>query len=439
MKPAWRRAFQLWISLLVTGWTLSTTPLLGEPVPLKRVVELALAHGTAMAAATADERRALASYNEAHNQYLPQMAVGSGLGASWGFPLSLEGSAPSLFNLNSQAALLNPALREFTRAAKTDWQAAGSQTQDQRAQTIQDTVLAYLELNQWESMLGHLQQEQAEATTMEEIVNQRLQAGVEGPQALDQARLSVARVRYRTAQAQGSIDVLRNRLAQLTGLPAASIETTTDSIPTLPEVKQEDDLAGKAAQSSPAVRSAEERATAQDFRARGEHRALLPTFDFAAQYAVLATFNHYDQYFQPNSFRRNNATVGVVIRFPFLNFSQRARAQAADAEAVKAHKDAESAKERVSDETLRLQRSVQQLAAAQEVSRLEYQLAEGGAAAAQVKLDAGTANLHDLDDARNQANEHYYSLQNASFELERSRIALLRATGDLEGWLGISK
>jgi outer membrane protein TolC len=93
----------------------------------------------------------------------------------------------------------------------------------------------------------------------------------------------------------------------------------------------------------------------------------------------------------------------------------------------------------VSEETLRLQRSVQQLAAAQDVASLEYQISQSDLDALQVKVDAGTANLHDLDDARNQSNERYHALQNADFELERARIALLRATGDLEAWVGISK
>jgi outer membrane protein TolC len=439
MKPALRCRFRVWIPSLVSLLLLSAGPLLAEPLPLKRAVELALGHSAATGAAAADEQHAFASYREAHNQYLPQLSIGSGLGASWGFPLSLEGLAPSLFNVNSQSSIFNPALREFVRAAKTEWQAAEYQTKDQRNQTIQDTVLAYIELNKWESMLDTLRQEQADAAKMENMVKQRVDAGVDNQQDLSQARLSSARVRYRIAEANGSIDVLRTRLAQLTGVPAASIETVADSIPALPEVSQADDLAAKSVQANPAVQAAETRAVAEDYRARGEHKSMWPTFDFAAQYATLARYNNYDQYFQPNSFRRNNATVGVVIRFPFLNLSQHAHAQAADAEAIRAHKDAESAKNRVSEETLRLQRSVEQLAAAQEVASLEYQVAQGGMEAVQVKLDSGTATLHDLDDARSQSNERYYALQSANFELERAHVALLRSTGDLGTWLGISK
>src|SRR6476646_7234967 len=141
--------------------------LAAEPLPLKRAVELALAHSTTAASANADQQRVFASYREARNQYIPQLIVGSGLGKSWGFPLSLEGSAPSILNLNSQSAIYNPALREFVRGAKSDWQASMFQTKDQREQVIQDTVLAYAELNHWEQTLSHLEQEQADAAKME--------------------------------------------------------------------------------------------------------------------------------------------------------------------------------------------------------------------------------------------------------------------------------
>jgi len=49
-------------------------------------------------------------------------------------------------------------------------------------------------------------------------------------------------------------------------------------------------------------------------------------------------------------------------------------------------------------------------------------------------MDAGTATLHDLDDARSQASERSIALEDVIFELERSQVALLRATGDLEKW-----
>jgi outer membrane protein TolC len=434
MNPAPRCAPR--IGALCVIAMLALPRLAAEPLRLKRAVELALAHSTTVAAANADQQRVFASYREARNQYMPQLVVGSGLGKSWGFPLSLEGAAPSVLNMNSQSTLFNPATRDFVRAARTEWSAATMQTKDQRNQVIQDTVLSYAELSKWEGALSHLREEHAAALQTEQLVAERVKEGVDSPQMQSKAHLSSARLRLRLAEAQGAIDVIRSRLAHFTGLAAASIETTPESIPPLPEVKQ-DDLSGQAVKESPAVQAAEIRAAAEVFRARGEHRAILPSVDFAAQYGLLAEYNNYDLFFK--TFQRHNATVGVVIRFPFFNLSQRARADAADAIALKAKKDAETAKNQVSEETLRLQRSVEQMAAAREVADLEYQVSQSNLESLRVRLDAGSIAWHDVQDAREQVNERYNSLQDANFELARARITLLRARGELEAWLGGSQ
>jgi outer membrane protein TolC len=436
-----------------TKWILAVvllpTSLLAEPVSLKRVVELALAHATGAAIAAADEQRASATYRELHNNYVPQVSTGAGLGYSYGFPLALEGSAPSLFSITAQSALLNPSLRDFMHAAKVDSAVASLKTKDQRNQVIQDAALSYAELAKWEQRMARLQETEAAANKMQEAVAERVKEGVDSELEGTKARLSAARVRLRIAEAQGAADVLREHLAKLTGLAAANIQTDPDSIPSAPAPASMQDPPKAAADSNPSVQAAVEHARAQYLRAQGEHKALWPAVDFAAQYALLSKFNNYQNYYIPskpcttslgeflcvtNQFQQNNATVGVNIRFPLFNASQRSRAQAADADALKATKQAEAARNQVSEETLRLQRSVAQMQAARDVAQLEYEIAEKDLTSAQTRMDAGTATLHDLDNARSQASERFITLQDVTFELERSQVGVLRSTGDLEKW-----
>jgi outer membrane protein TolC len=404
-----------------------------EPLSLKQAVELALKHSTASAAASDDQQRAFAAFLEARNQYIPQVVAGSGLGASWGFPLSLEGAAPSIFNVNAQSALINPALHDFVRAARTESKAAALQAKDQRQQVTQDVILSYAELVKWEAMLAELTQGYSDAQRDQALIEKRIEEGVDNQMEQQKAQLATARAHLRALQAQGAIAVLREHLGKLTGLPTASIMTESDSIPALPALKAEDDLSAKTAESDPALQAAELKARAQMFRARAEHRSLWPSVDFAAQYAVLARYNNYDQFYK--TFERNNATVGVAIRFPFLNFSQRAHAQAADAEALRAKSDLQNAHNQISEQTLKLQRSVEQLSAGQEVAELEYRLAQSNQESINIRMNSGTANIHDAADARMEASEKYTALQNANFELLRARIGLLRASGELESWV----
>ena len=412
------------------------TSLLAEPVTLHRAVELALQHATGIGIAAADQQHASASYRELRNSYIPQLTAGAGIGWSDGFPLSLEGAAPSLFNVTAQSALINPALRDFIHAAQSDVAVSNLHIKDQRNQIIQDTVLSYTGLAKWELRLSRLRETLAAAEQMEAAVAKRVKEGIDSEVDSTKARLSVARVRLRRAEAAGSADVLREHLSKLTGLPLASIEIDPDSLPALPSVKPEDktdeESVAKATDANPTVQAAVEHARAQYLRVKGERRSLWPSIDFAAQYANLATYNNYDAYY--THFQPNNATVGISIHLPFLNYAQHARVQEAESEARKAKKQAEAARNQVSEETLRLQRSVTQMQAARDVAELEYELAQKNVEAVRTRMEASTANLHDLDSAQTQASERLIALQDVTFELERSQVALMRATGDLESW-----
>jgi outer membrane protein TolC len=405
-----------------------------EPLPLERAIRLALAHSTSSAIADADVQRAFAAYRELRNNYLPQLFAGSGLGYTYGYPLSIEGSAPALATAVAQSTVFNPAQRQFMNAAKTNWHASEFQDKDQRNAVIQDVAITYAELAKWEARLMRLQQDEAQAQQMEQAVAERLQEGVDSAVDLNKAKLTAARVRLHRAEARGSADVLRRHLSTLTGLPASSIEIAPETIPALPPVAAEEDLSEKAVAASPAIKFAEQHSLAETMRALGEHRALYPSIDFSAQYARFSTFNNYTRYFPPGTFQRDNATIGFAFRVPLFNASQRARAEAAAADALKAKKQAEAARNQVAEETLKLQRAAEQLEAAREVAQLEYQLAESGLEAAQTRIDAKTGTLHELADARAQVAERFLLFQDADFEYQRVRMTLLRATGDLESW-----
>jgi len=440
MKPALGLVRVCLYSLLITLAAPSAAfPVTAESISLKRAVELALAHSPAAAEVNADHQRAFASYREAKDQYLPQLTIGSGLGDSWGYPLSLEGSAPSLVNVTAQSALFNPALRDFVRAARLEYKAIGEEDKDRRNQIVQDTVLTYLELVKWEQEIDQLRQQHEDALKAQEIVDQRVQAGVDSQQIGKQARLAAARTDLRIIQAEGAMDVLRTNLSQLTGVPVDSLRTAPDSVPGLPEIPAKSDESTKAEESNPAVLFARQHAIAQSFRARGEHRSLWPSADFATQYAVLAKFNNWTQFFPNNVFQRNNATIGVVIRFPFFNPSQRAHAQAADAEAMRANKEVDATRNQVSQQTLKLRRSVEQLRAAQEVSELEYEIAQSNVETMDIRIKSGTSTINEGDQARVDLFEKYNALQDANFQLVQARVGLLRATGELESWVDQGK
>jgi outer membrane protein TolC len=426
----WRRALQP-RKLITLLFVVSAMPLSAAPVPFRKMIELAVQHSGTMAIAGADQRKAYETYAEARSMYTPQVAVGSGLGFSYGVPLSIEGSAPSVFNVTSQQILFNMAQKDYIRASRNDWNSAKFDIADKRNQVILDTASAYIELDSFTQRLNALQEEQKSAERSEFISKSRLQEGVDSPLDLKRAQLLGARVRLRVAESMGAVDVLRERLSALTGLPAASIETDHESIPKPPEISQDENLLN-AVSNNPVVRFAEEKAKSAELRARAEQRQWYPSADLAGQYAMLSRFNNYDEFYRKYS--RHNFSYGLNVRFPFLNIPQRHRTEQAQADLVKARKEAEAAKAQVNENTIKLQRSLRQLAAANDVARLEYEVAQAGVDTTQVRVQNGQANSRDAEQARVDAGDRFVSYLESTVELTKAQLQLMRSTGYIQQW-----
>ncbi|HYG97933.1 MAG TPA: TolC family protein [Terriglobales bacterium] len=403
-----------------------------ETLTFQRAIELAMARSVNVGIALADQMKARSAYREARNAYFPVVVAGSGLGASRGFPLSLEGSAPSVFNFNSQSTLLNFSQREFVRAARSEWNATTHNTEDQRSQALLDTAITYAQLNAALVRIKALQEQADQARRVQFISQQRVSEGVDSKLELTRASLNLARTRMRVAEGEAAVDVLRQHLSQLTGLSLVNVDLDPESMPAIPELNPDEDAIAKALASSAAVKVADEHAKAKAQQAKGEHRGLLPSIDFAAQYALLSRFNNYEEFY--NRFERHNATVGVVIRFPFLNSVQGAHAEAADAEALRAQAEAQAARNQVSSDTLKLQRSIQQLAAARDVARLEWELAQGNLETLSAKMETGSVTLREEENARIDVSDKYATYLDTAFEYDKARLQLMSATGELRDW-----
>jgi len=403
------------------------------PISFRNAVEMALQHSGVMGIAAINQWRARKAYDELRANYIPQLTVGSGLGYSYGFPLTLEGSAPSVANFNSDQTFFNLSLKQFIKAAKIDWQATSLDIRDKRDAVILDTALAYAQLDQLTAKMKVLDEAQAAAEKAQYISEQRLQEGVDSKLALTRSQLVTARIRLRIAEAQDQADVLREHLSKLLGVPAESIVTDPESVPKVPAISQEDDLPAKAVANSVAVKLAEEKVDAARARANGEHKAaVMPTIDLASQYAYLAKFNNYDLYYK--HYTANNFSGGLNLRIPIFNSVQKRKADEAEAVALTAEKQADLTKDQVSEDALKLQRSLRQLAAARDVAKLEWEVSQGDLEAVKARLGTGEVNTRDEQNAQLDTDDKYAAYLDAEFELSRAELQLLRLTGELENW-----
>jgi len=106
----------IWSALFVLVLVVAQRAEAAEPLAFRRAIDLALRHSTTMAIAAADQGRAYAAVKAGRYLFFPRVEFGSGAAWNYGFPLSIEGSAPTIFNVQTQQFLYNPAQHEFLRS-----------------------------------------------------------------------------------------------------------------------------------------------------------------------------------------------------------------------------------------------------------------------------------------------------------------------------------
>ncbi|MBV9669584.1 MAG: TolC family protein, partial [Acidobacteriales bacterium] len=333
-----------------------------QPLTFQEAITKALLSAKAIRISHAEDLRVHRAYFEARDAYIPQVQLGSGAAYTFGFPIG----EPSVFKITSQSLLWNPAQKEYIKAAGYEIQASDASLDEKRQEVILETAITYADLDRHLQALSLLKREEDAANRALDIVAQRISAGIEPPVEQTRAKLIAARVRIKRSQVEGDTDLLRLRLAQLTGVPAAGLETVAGTMPKVPAPIDHEDLL-KMADATPSVQALKKDSIAKDHTASAEWKQLRPAVNLVGQYALFSNaINNYSAYYK--SFQKNNGAFGVEIKVPFLNLSQRAKAAGAEADAVKATALADETQDQVASEIVRLQKACDQLSQAQEIA-----------------------------------------------------------------------
>ncbi len=112
---------------------------------LREAVDLALKQNPDVLLSNIEEQRALAQVAIAKDPFVPKIVIGSGLAYSNGFPMSIEGSAPSVVQARAIASVYNKPQRLAIAQAKEEARAAGLGTQSKREEAIAQVVQSFLD------------------------------------------------------------------------------------------------------------------------------------------------------------------------------------------------------------------------------------------------------------------------------------------------------
>ena len=428
------RAFRLIVLICAMA---AAPALLHAQVALGRVVDLAQRNSTTGKLADADLQKANSILAQAHDVYIPSLSVGSTIGYSVGFPTG----QPSIANAQLQSLVFSFAQRQYTRAARAGVQAATLGLKEAREQVALDASTAYIELDTVDSELEAAHQQESFADRLVTIEQQRAEAGVDPLSEALQARLTAAQLKLRRLQLETRAATLAKQLAVLTGLPLGSITPDHASIPEIPEIK-----ADEAARATPGIEAAGVLAWSTQYQAHGDVLTnRRPQITFGAQYNLDSDeLNNYSTYFK--NFTPNNVAFGLSFQLPIFDLGQSSKAKQSAADALRSKVEAEQAQQQNDIQVATLTADLRELDAMAEVASLKQQIAAEQLKTVLAQLDLGngaesgpnaqpqlTPKAEQL--ARIDERQKFEDSLDASLDLAKTRLGLLRALGHMEDWL----
>lgn len=402
-----------------------------QKLTLRQAVTLAMQNSRDLALARVQYAVAKAEAGVNRADFRPNLYTGSGAAYTSGFPSTPSGAAPSVFNLSYTQTVFNLPLRGQLKAAEERAEERRLEVDRVRDDVIVRTASDYLELAKTRHALELMRSEEASAEKILSVMRERAAAGQELPIEITRGELMLARIRERIIKLEGSDENLAQRLRNLTGIADGQPVEVQSEEPSFASDQQETELMALALRNSYMIQEAEHERAARERVYHGEKGGYLPTVDIIGLYQVLAKYNNYDKYFQPNSFQRNNVTIGISAHIPIFSQKTRASVGLAKTRVQEAEIQLGTRRQEVRLEVRQKAQSVRELDAGREVARLDLKLARETMEMVQAKFEQGQATLRDIEQARLDESDRWVAFLDAEFARQQGQLTLLQATGQL--------
>lgn len=399
---------------------------------LQEVVARALEQNPDLVLARLEERKIAHEVDIARDAFAPKLTVGSGLAYSSGFPLSIEGSAPSVFRADATATLFNRERRYMVEKAKEETRGAALDTQARMDEAAFRTADLALDAARSGLLLDLARRQVESLQRIASAVAARVAEGRELPVESKRAALNAARARQRVTLLELEQENTETRLAHTLGFaPQDRVRPLTEDRGALDRLpSSEEDAVAAALTASKEVRRLESSLLARSFEVRSARAAKLPRVDLVAQYGLFARFNNYEQFFR--SFERHNGQIGVSVQVPvFAGSAARAREEQAEAEIAKLRVQLTTARNRIAVVVRQAFQEVRKAEASNEVARLDLDLARDLVSIQLAQMDEGRSSMEKLEEARFVENEKWIAFYDARWALDRARLEVSHQTGTL--------
>src|SRR5665213_187019 len=398
---------------------------------IRQAIERAAAQNPEIVMSRMDEIKANEGIRIAKDPFSPHVGGGSGLAYTNGFPLSIEGSAPAIFQVKASQDLFNRPQIWAVAQAKESARGAGLAAGEKRDDIVYRVATLFVDVERAGRLAESVAKEVESLRTVYSTVEARVELGRELPVAKNEANVNVLRARQRLLTLQSDREYAEHNMAAVLGFNAADTVEPVSEERSPFAIPESEEAALKAAfEASKELKRLESNYQGKVLEVKGDKAQRLPRVDLVAQYALLSQYSHYDQYFL--RFQRNNGEVGASIQIPFLT-GPGVKAQISQAEADQQHIRAEIMAEQ-NRIALDVHQGFQDLAKASiasELAKAEVDLAHEQLSVLLAQMNEGRASLRQVEDARSNEDEKWVAFYDAQFNDVKARLSILRQTGEL--------
>jgi len=402
-----------------------------HPMTLRQAVETALKQNPDITLARLDEEKARQGVRVARDPFTPHLIVGSGLAYSNGFPMSIEGSAPSVVQAHIVQDIFNRQQSLAVAQAKEDSRGAALAVTGKRDEVVFRTASLYLDAER-AARLGEFARKQTESLEkVLETVETQVREGRALPLAEKTSAANLAHARQAAELLDDDTASSETALAMALGFSAEDrVRPVAEQRAAPPLPKSEDQAVEAALDANKDLRRLESQIASKEIEKRGVKAQRLPHADLVAQYSLLARFNNYAEFFA--KFQQNNEQIGMSFQVP-LAVGPGVGAQVAQVESEIAHLkvDLNNARNRLRSDLQQSFRNVHKAETAAEVARLDLDVAREQLSVYLAQMQEGRAPLRQVEEARVAENDKWMAFYDAQYGLERARWSVLRLTGDL--------
>lgn len=378
-----------------------------------------------------DEANAQQAVQIAKDPFAPKLFVGSGLAYTYGFPMSIEGSAPSLFQVKASQSIINRPQSYMLAKTKVEAEGAQQSVKMCRDEVLERTAKIYLDADRAARNLKIITGQIANLETVLASIRARLNEGRALPIELQRADVNLKKARQRQRILSSDLKQTEHTLAFVLGYESedrvqvdgkSTLDITVATAPAL--------AIREALDSSRELRKLQSDLQAKTLEVQANKSAWLPQVDLIAQYALFSRFNNLDQYF--NRFQSNNAQLGVSFKFPIVpGPATAALAAQAQNEISRLRLRVTNTRNRIELETRRLYEDLQLQKENRELAKLDLEVAREQIVINLAQLEEGKASRREVEEARYLEAEKWIAYWDAQFLFDRARVSLLAATGGL--------